>query len=144
MGNGVRILVVATGTFRLFLDTDCYLDLFQTLHVPSIYHNLVSMSKLDLEGYSFSFRNKRLSLFKISSFIGSGSLCDVLYKLNLNSHFVESLLTMHHNVGTKRNLINEGYSFLWHRCLGHISKERMERLVKDEILPNLDFGFQNH
>ncbi|KAL6338190.1 hypothetical protein AAG906_015153 [Vitis piasezkii] len=49
MGNGVKVPVVATGTFRLFLDTDCYLDLFQTLYVPSISRNLVSISKLDLE-----------------------------------------------------------------------------------------------
>ena len=131
--------MVATKTFRLFLDTDCYLDLFQTLYVPSISHNLVSMSKLDLEGCSFSYCNKRFYLFKNSSFVGSGSLCDGLYKLNLNSHFAESLLTMHHNVGTKRNLINESPAYLWHRCLGHISKERMERLVKDGILSNLDF-----
>jgi hypothetical protein len=78
-------------------------------------------------------------LFKNSSFVGFGSLCDGLYKLNLNSRFAESLLTLHHNVGTKRNLINESSSYLWHRRLGHISKERMERLIKDGILPNLDF-----
>ncbi|WKA12228.1 hypothetical protein VitviT2T_029640 [Vitis vinifera] len=139
VGNGVKVPVVATGTFRLFLDTDCYLDLFQTFYIPSISRNLVSMSKLDLEGYSFSFHNRRFSLFKNSSFVGSGSLCDGLYKLNLNSCFTESLLTLHHNVGTKRNLINESSSYLWHRRLGHISKERMKRLVKDGILPNLDF-----
>ena len=139
MGNGVKVPVAATETFRLFLDTDCYLDLFQTLYVPSISLNLVSVSKLDLEGYSFSFRNKRFSLFKNSSFVRSESLCDGLYKLNLNSHFLESLLTLHHNVGTKRYLINENYAYLWHRRLGHISKERMERLVKYGILSNLDF-----
>jgi hypothetical protein len=115
VGNGVKVPVVATGTFRLFLDTDCYLDLFQTLYVPSISRNLVSISKLDLEGYSFSFRNRRFSLFKNSFFVGSASLCDGLYKLNLNSHFAESLLTLHHNVGTKRSLINESSSYLWHK-----------------------------
>ena len=125
VGNGVKVPVVAIGTFRLFLDTDCYLDLFQTLYVPSISHNLVSMSKLDLEGYSFSFHNKIFRLFKNSSFVGFGSLWDGLYKLNLNSHFAESLLTLHHNVGTKCNLINENSAYLWNRCLGYISKERM-------------------
>ena len=139
VGNEVKVPMVATRTFRLFLDTDCYLDLFQTLYVPSISRNLVSMSKLDLEGYSFSFRNRQFSLFKNSSFVGSSSLCDGLYKLNLNSRFTESLLTLHHNVGTKHNLINESSSYLWHRCSDHISKERMKRLVKDGILPNLDF-----
>ncbi|WVZ16815.1 hypothetical protein V8G54_009797 [Vigna mungo] len=34
---------------------------------------------------------------------------------------------------------NECSAFLWHKILGHISKERMLRLVKNEILPQLDF-----
>ena len=29
---------------------------------------------------------------------------------------------------------------LWHKHLGHISRQRMERLIKDEIFPNLDFS----
>jgi len=48
-------------------------------------------------------------------------------------------MTLHHNVGTKRGLVNECSAYLWHKHLGHISKERLERLVKNEILPNLDF-----
>ena len=35
--------------------------------------------------------------------------------------------------------MNESSAYLWHKRLGHISKERIERLVKNEILPNLDF-----
>jgi hypothetical protein len=139
MRNGVKVQVVAIRTFRLFLETRCYLDLFQTLYIPSISCNLVFLSELDLDGYYFTFRNKKFNLFKNTIFIGSGNLCDGLYKLNLNSHLAESLLTLHHNVGYKRSLINENSSILWHRRLGHISKEILERLVKDEILPNLDF-----
>jgi hypothetical protein len=51
MGNGVKVQVVAIGTFRLFLETGCYLDLFQTLYVPLSSRNLVSLSKLELDGY---------------------------------------------------------------------------------------------
>jgi len=76
--------------------------------------------------------------FHLRLFVKGGALHG-LYKLNLNSHFAESLLTLHHNVGTKHSLIDENSSILWHRRLGHISKERSERLVNDEILPNLDF-----
>ena len=46
---------------------------------------------------------------------------------------------MHREIGFKRSMINENSAFLWHKRLGHISKERLERLVKDEILDNLDF-----
>jgi len=48
-------------------------------------------------------------------------------------------MTSHHNVDIKHSLVNECSVFLWHKRLGHISKERMERLVKNEILPSLDF-----
>ena len=48
-------------------------------------------------------------------------------------------MTLHHNVGTKRSLMDERSTYLWHKRLGHISKEKMQRLVKNEILPNLDF-----
>ena len=40
---------------------------------------------------------------------------------------------------TKRLRLNEKSSTLWHKCLGHISKQIIERLIKDEILLDLDF-----
>ena len=78
-------------------------------------------------------------MFKYNYLIGSGTLCDNLYKLNLDNLFSETLLTLHHNIGTKQSLVNEQSAFLWHKHLGHISKERLEILVKNEILSNLNF-----
>ena len=40
----------------------------------------------------------------------------------------------------KRNRVNENSSILWHKQLGHISREMMKRLIKDEILTSLDFS----
>jgi hypothetical protein len=65
VGNGVKVPVVATGTFRLFLDIDYYLDLFQTLYVPSISRNLVSMSNLTLKVIHFHFVIKDSVCLKI-------------------------------------------------------------------------------
>ena len=115
MGNWVRASIEAIGTYRLFLDIDHHLDLFQTFYVPSISRNLVSLPKLDLDGYFINFGNKSFSLFKNTSFVGSGILCGRLYKFKLNDQFAETLLTLHHNVGTKRSLINENSSNLWHK-----------------------------
>ena len=42
---------------------------------------------------------------------------------------------------SKHLRLNEKSSTLWHKCLSHISRQRMERLVKDEILPDLDFSY---
>jgi hypothetical protein len=130
MGNGIKVQVVAIGTFCLFLETSCYLDLFQTLYVPSISCNLVSLSKLDLDGYYFTFRNKKFNLFKNTIFIGSRNLCDGLYKLNHNSHFAENLLTLHHNVGTKRSLINEKFIHLVAQTIGSYIQRKIREISK--------------
>ena len=139
MENRVKTPIEAIGIYRLILDIGHHLDLFETLYVPSISRNLLSMSKLDTLGFSFKFGNGCFSLFKHKHFIGSGILCDGLYKLNLDNLFAETLLTLHHNVGTKRGLVNEHSAYLWHKRLDHISKERLVRLVKNEILSDLDF-----
>ena len=103
MGNRVKASVEAVGTYRLKLDTEHYLDLLKTLQVP---RNLVSLSKLDVIGYSFNFGNRCFSLFKHNHLIGTSILCDGLYKLNLDGLYAETVLTLHHNVGTKRSLMN--------------------------------------
>ena len=41
----------------------------------------------------------------------------------------------------KRLRLEEMSSIISHKCLGHISKQRMEILIKDEILSNLDFSY---
>nr|CAN83337.1 hypothetical protein VITISV_004574 [Vitis vinifera] len=55
-----------------------------------------------------------------------GSLCD--------SSSVNSV------VGCKRARMNLSSSMLWHKRLGHISRQRLEILVKDGVLSNLDFS----
>lgn len=64
----------------------------------------------------------------------------VYIKLLLIFSFSESLnVTLHPKVGLKRNRTSESSSFLWHKRLGYISRERVNLLVKEEILPGLDF-----
>ena len=42
---------------------------------------------------------------------------------------------------SNRIVCKEKSTFLWHQRLTHISKERMSRLVKSDILPQLDFSY---
>ena len=139
MGNRVKAPVEAVGTYRLKLNTGHHLDLLETLYVPSLSRNLVSLSKLDITGYSFNFGNGCFSLFKYNHLIGTGVLCDGLYKLKLDGMYAKIILTLHHDVGIKHNLVHEQFAFSWHKRLGHVSRERMKRLIKNEILPDLDF-----
>jgi len=114
----VKVPVEAVETYCLKLDIRHHLDLLETLYVPNLSRNLVSLSKLDVIGYSFNFGNECFNLFKHNHFIGTGL-------------YVETILTLHHNVVTKLSLVNERSAFLWHKRFGHISRERMERLIKD-------------
>jgi hypothetical protein len=43
------------------------------------------------------------------------------------------------NVTKKRKRIDDAFSKLWHCRLGHISRGRIERLIKESILPHLEF-----
>ena len=128
------------GTCCLVLDTRCHLDLLQILYVPSLSRNLVSVLKLDVIRFTFKIGNRCFNLFnKNDSFIGSGIHMDGLYKLKLDVNFSASLMCVHQNIGIKCSMENENSPYLWHKRLGHISKERLQRLVKNEILPNPEF-----
>ena len=43
------------------------------------------------------------------------------------------------NARNKRKRVHDVSSKLWHCCLGHISREIIERLIKKLILPPLEF-----
>ncbi|GJV78730.1 retrovirus-related pol polyprotein from transposon TNT 1-94 [Tanacetum coccineum] len=133
MGNQMKAPIEGVGTYRLKLDIGFHLDLMNTLYVPSISRNLISISRLDVSGYIFSGGNGRFNLYKNRSFIGYGILIDNLYKLKLDDIFLNLY------VGMNPSMVNESSAFLWHKRLGHIYKKRLQILVKNEILSNLDF-----
>ncbi|RDX99275.1 hypothetical protein CR513_17693, partial [Mucuna pruriens] len=108
-------IIEAIGTFRLQLITGFCLNLFETFVVS-----------LDKFGFSCSFGNNKVSFYQNSNVVGSGSLIDNLYMLDVVSSYNEILQIG--SRGTKRKLI-ENSVILWHKHLGHISKQRIQRLV---------------
>ncbi|XP_042964735.1 uncharacterized protein LOC122298959 [Carya illinoinensis] len=74
LGNGTQVPVVGVGTLRLLLESRHCLDLFDTLYVPTISRNLISMSRLDYDGYALVFDNKGFHLLRSDSFVGFGVL----------------------------------------------------------------------
>ena len=78
MGIRMKAPVETVGTYCLILDSRHHLDLFKTFYVPSIFKNLVSISKLDKAGYVFKFGSGCFSLYKNTCMISGGILCDGL------------------------------------------------------------------
>ena len=69
------------------------------------------------------------------------TLCGNLYELDLNDVvIVASSSSLNTIVGFKCGRSDIRSSMLWHKHLGHISRNRIERLVKDGVLQDLDFS----
>jgi transposase InsO family protein len=115
------------------------LDLENVFFIPKFSRNLISVSRLDNVGFGFWFINSTFSIFKGEQFIGGGIKTDGLFKIDLDPNFENNYLSLHTNVGIKRSLMDQSSALLWHRRLGHISIERIKRLVNDGVLKTLDF-----
>jgi GAG-pre-integrase domain len=142
VANGLEAEVETVGTLRLILKSVFILDLHDVVYIPSIFRNLIFISRLDAYNFMFQFENNELKLYHNSKYIGFELLCDNLYKLCLDYSFSESLLSL--NVTDvkrkiKRNHESEYSLKLWHCRLGYISRDRMQCLIKNEILPTLYF-----
>ena len=136
-GNKMGSHVEAIGTCILTLSSGFILTLERTFYVPSFSRNLISISRLVPFGYSFNFKDTSFILFYKSECVGNGILSDGLYRIFLQNDATNS--SMHVHTGTKRCNINEDSSMLWHRRLGHISIDRIKRLVNDRVLNTLDY-----
>ena len=136
VGNGKRVRVHAIGTVRLYLDSGFCLELNDVVYVPSMRRNLISVSKLVKSKFKVDMHEFGFDLFLNSIRVGNGLIVDEMFQL---THEKEKLVLNVETIGQKRPLTRDSSSRLWHKRLGHISRERMQRLVKEEILPPLDF-----
>ena len=64
-------------------------------------------------------------------------MCDGLYFVQLQDNNAYNSLSL--TAGIKRSVMNEECSLLWHQRLGHISIQRIKRLVNERVLRSLDF-----
>ena len=102
----------------------------------------MSVPILDRIGYSFLFGTGKVKLYQNSLLIIIGVLCGSLYRLELSAFpYVSTTLIVKTSNSSKGLRLNEKFSIFWHKRLGHISKQRMVRLIKDEIILNLDFSY---
>jgi hypothetical protein len=100
---------------RLFWPLGIFLDLKRIAFVSSIRRNLISISVLDKCGYNFGIENGIVITYHNFVVVGSSTLCDGLYKINLMlslSHFFFSALFVNTVVGSKRSRDIETSSML--------------------------------
>ena len=120
--NGDRVKVEHIGDISLRLSTGHSLELKNIVYIPSMRRNFISVATLDFDRYSYSFGNRNFKLSYDSCVVGFGALSDGLYKIDLDPNFANSINTV---IGKKMDRVNENSSMMWHKHLGHISRERM-------------------
>ena len=114
-GNKMRSHVEAVGTCSLVLSSGFIFNLENAFYVPSFSRNLISISRIVPLGYSFSFYETSFSLFYKSNLVGNGTLSNGLFSINFQNDTTNN--TMHVHTGTKRCVMNEDSSMLWHQRL---------------------------
>ena len=134
VGNNEKADVVFVGDVILILDFGFRLMLKDTFYVPSFTRNLVSVSCLDMYDYSFEIKSNFISLFLNSNKVGCCYMSNGLYRLCLSPNDIYVAYTAE-KVVSKRPLPKEQSYALWHKRIGHISKDIVERLIKTNILP---------
>ena len=84
-------------------------------------------------GYSFKLENNCCSVYMSKTLYG--------YTPNENSLLdLDRSNTHNHNIETKKCKVNnDGATYLWHYCLGHIGVKRMNKIHVDGLLESLDY-----
>ncbi|KAM1015922.1 hypothetical protein ACFX2A_046661 [Malus domestica] len=138
VGEGTKVAVHSIGVVNLKLNSGFVLQLKDVLYVPKMRRNLLSASKIIKDGYAFFADDVCLKIFKKNSFhkiLGIALLSENLWRLECIVEFVDQSVF---NVNSKRMLEHDSSYILWHKRLGHISKERILQLCKAELIPKLD------
>ena len=137
MGNATKVAAIAVGDVYLSFDRNKTLVLRNCLYVPTFRKNLVSVSKLILDGYSISF-NDRVVIKRNREIICSGALVGNLYTLEPKTPTMQIEVNNSSSNSNKRKEPSKmNQTYLWHLRLGHINLSRIQRLIADGPLGSL-------
>ncbi|GKE86498.1 hypothetical protein Tco_1560240 [Tanacetum coccineum] len=126
VGNGVRAQVEAIGRFDLVLPNGIVICLENCHYAPSITRVVVSVHRLVENGFVQCFTNFGISVSKNNVLYFNVILSNGIYEIDM--HDLVPNVNSIYNVSTKRAKHNLDSTYLWHSCLAHISKKRIEKL----------------
>lgn len=134
LGSEAKVDAVSVRVITLCF-SDNKLILSDTLYVPSLRRNLISVSSLVNKSYSITFGTE-VVIKRNGTFICSGKVINGLYLLTPTMYEIHDT-KINNRPSLKRKSPSSNPTKLWHLRLGHINLNRIDRLVKDGILPSL-------
>ncbi|KAG8372457.1 hypothetical protein BUALT_Bualt12G0068200 [Buddleja alternifolia] len=127
MANHGVTEVIDMGNINLETDIGCRLILRDVRHIPDIRLNIISIGKLDDDGYVSNFSEGKWKLTKGSLITAKGKKKNSLY-----------LMQAKLSNGEVNATVNSSSIQLWHKRLGHLSQKGMQLLSKKKLLPDIN------
>ena len=141
VGNGADVSAVAVGAVRLELGNK-FLVLNNVYCIPGFKRNLILVSKLYEQLFTVSIYNNQIVISRNGLNICHANNENGLYILRPNKRTLlnTELFRVEHPKPKKQKILDNDDTYLWHLRLGHISLDRINRLVKDGPLKELKVG----
>ena len=127
MGNGNAVPVLALGVLELFFESykitlnDCH-------YSPSFLLNVISVGLLANKNYEFSIKNNICSIIMNGLNVLNESLVNGIYLLS------QPVTVMSTSSSKRSRIDNVNEAYLWHCRLGHINKNRINKLIEEGLL----------
>ncbi|KAL0448202.1 UNVERIFIED_CONTAM: hypothetical protein Slati_1948100 [Sesamum latifolium] len=126
LGDDKAVAAEAVGSLSLVVSDHVRIELKDYYFVPSMVKNIISISMLDRDGYKFFINKNYFYLVHENVYHTLGTLVNGLYILQQSN----LIMTAQH----KRKVDDHENAQIWHARLGHISKDRIRRLVDTKSL----------
>ena len=141
VGNGADVSAVAVGAVRLELGNK-FLVLNNVYCIPGFRRNWISVSKLYEQFFNVSIYNNQIVISRNGLNICHGNKENGIYILRPNKRTLlnTELIRVEYPKHKKQKILDNDDKYLWHLRLGHISLDRINRLVKDGPLKELKVG----
>lgn len=128
--------VSAIGTVYLTNQYGKRVTLKEVLLVPTLQHNLISLSRADAAGMSYTGRSNKIVLRgpgRDQSFLLLADLIDGLYEINCTPELSGAASSNSHTA----NLTQTDNAILWHRRFGHAGHSTLAKMSRGETVQGL-------
>lgn len=118
------------GNIRALSDvngTQVKCNIKNVFYVPNLRKNLLSVRRLEIENIKIIFNDGEVSLYSENNLVGIGKR-NTLYEIRFQVDYSECLNTETENENLK----------LWHKRLGHICNENLNKLIKNDMVKGID------
>ncbi|KAK8558827.1 hypothetical protein V6N12_042120 [Hibiscus sabdariffa] len=126
MGNDELVSVTGMGDVSLASNNGTKLILKDVRHAPDISLNLISVGRLDDEGFCNTFSDGQWKLTKGSLVVARGKKSSNLYLMQAST-----------SRDTVNVTVNDSSTELWHKRLSHMSEKELNCLAKKNQLSGL-------